>query len=1672
MVLPVLSPRADPGLHHDAGAPGPAGPQAASDAAVVALKTLSTFSGAAGGCITPRGRGRPCGNGRDSRLKQVPTKHKSESAHRRFLEYRRVAGGQSARELVRATEQHAEEILKQLQSVDNGVTDARKIHDVAIASMTLLIGVALPLLRQLSGIEGSQDSKAETVAFAIEQQLDPKTPSPASTSRSSVASARDIRGTEGSPVSSSSPFSEPSRSSSDTNGKVLEWSGLSELGPVGSVAPGSKKRSRDSDQSRQNCVHAPFTMRFANSVFQGRGVHDFGRVNETRKYVREAARLGIETIHPVRLFLDSSEAAEAVISHPKNASLLQLDGVSGALVVWSESGGLANDLTRSGIADMMLDANEQPPQDARSSYGARERPLPVPCLKTCSCCPINTPFGRACNGGGHAGSASESATVSVSMDGCVIENDDWMDWGVAKYERYDPKCYLRYNSRSAHVQPSMDATPLWVFCHHEDLDDAVWILPESELQETDSEMQQPAGRDPGGEERRYGAHWLRQMDYLEQKLRTTFKKCEEDRLDEARKLGWLRRDIDWVQPSRPGQQSNHHDDVGSRMVVATVQVPRVGPRKPEASSSGLLSNSGVRYRRLRIAEARLLYLCAAIREHREGSLIHGTADELRLAAVRAVLDDLPLEFLRCLAKDPRVQGCAVMSAKRMRKKVLRELKEEAAAARKDPMTVLKATIEHSSRAGSIKAYRGMEHILNKSGFGHCLPSAEQMASAKKGIMRLAEHDLEIFETRDGYRISLRRAVEMEASRIMQTVATTDSGKVTVRSVGVQPGGHGWQDEFDIKITFDARRVTRHGSQTEVMLVFIPKGREGVDRCQKAVHHRTIAIWAGKDSKENVQQNLVEMLKEAKQLEDEGIVFSVGADSFLTVQESGEYATWLNRPEEERKRLKASLADESFHNVGIRFWVPADMLAQCSLLGQGCAGNLYCPHCSAHKETRHIPFELRLVEKSVNFRKFADSVDMKAETLWTINTCEPSQDRRSNWRFSEEGLRFMTAPSSLVVQVPSAPAAPKGSGGSSGCKNSGKVQGKAAAVQNGPAVPAHAPSTIGKATKKRQSKKNKATPKPAVSSAADCVSTSNRDSTGRVLGPDKLSDKLTSWRSHGSECNCSGCMIPANTVVRTMLTPGFSRKSEFLDEHWPQMTSARCPFCALHCLMRVTEALFQQICQFGMAGGEHHLRRLNEALASAGFKSKKFEKLRHFDSKNYEKLSFLGHESLHLLKQGANGERNIALILKSIWPQGDAPQRADEVNGDRFVARSIDLWEQWAKVVELMTERDPEELRKKNGFATFGKECRDFCFLFQAMFHKTQCKGFYLHTLMAHAGDFMRELEKHGMCLGMMSNSGAERRHEYGRRAFKRSLCGGCWAKHDEALALKRNLSAFLTLREVLTWQYGADLWTHEMATRAARNSGDAMETEGIESRRRMVQRALAELASKEDRPPLLSMEEQEKELQYGSDLAEAAQCLETGSEGWITVAHDSSKALEWVKFGGERKEGQPLNPWEMEAADGSLSVLVGRDPRLTNGMADWLSDRSGNGSEDGSDSDDGSEAGARFADLGDFEESDSDDIDYDPKSDPRLVRVLTVVQSDDFGVSRLGADDAELIQQTADGLWTACTAVGREGLPTTRSGGQYTSGGKLMESTESEREKRARREPVVHWGARQNDVLV
>jgi hypothetical protein len=194
-------------------------------------------------------------------------------------------------------------------------------------------------------------------------------------------------------------------------------------------------------------------------------------------------------------------------------------------------------------------------------------------------------------------------------------------------------------------------------------------------------------------------------------------------------------------------------------------------------------------------------------------------------------------------------------------------------------------------------------------------------------------------------------------------------------------------------------------------------------------------------------------------------------------------------------------------------------------------------------------------------------------------------------------------------------------------------------------------------------------------------------------------------------------------------------------------------------------MFYNICQNALAADERHepaVDRLNSAMQMIGLKSRKFQKVRMVTYENCERLSCLGHETLLLLKKNeGSGKRNVQVLLEHLWPSGDASESRE---GSNFVERSIVLWDCWGEVVELMSERDLEKLRKliyskhSIGLPSFIKVCREFCFRHQALLHKTHCKSFYLHTLLAHAGEFIRELEKFDMCLGMMSNSGVERQH--------------------------------------------------------------------------------------------------------------------------------------------------------------------------------------------------------------------------------------------------------------------------------------------------------------------------
>ena len=116
---------------------------------------------------------------------------------------------------------------------------------------------------------------------------------------------------------------------------------------------------------------------------------------------------------------------------------------------------------------------------------------------------------------------------------------------------------------------------------------------------------------------------------------------------------------------------------------------------------------------------------------------------------------------------------------------------------------------------------------------------------------------------------------------------------------------------------------------------------------------------------------------------------------------------------------------------------------------------------------------------------------------------------------------------------------------------------------------------------------------------------------------------------------------------------------------------------------------------------------------------------------------------------------------------------------------------------LCTDPHREDLKD------FGKNCSDLGAWWCMMMPKNQCGALYLHTIMMHGGAFMEHLLPLNLTIGMLENSGAERRHQIGKVHFRKSLAGG--GKLYSGMASHENRTAFLTLRGVLIWQFGRDL---------------------------------------------------------------------------------------------------------------------------------------------------------------------------------------------------------------------------------------------------------------------------
>jgi hypothetical protein len=237
--------------------------------------------------------------------------------------------------------------------------------------------------------------------------------------------------------------------------------------------------------------------------------------------------------------------------------------------------------------------------------------------------------------------------------------------------------------------------------------------------------------------------------------------------------------------------------------------------------------------------------------------------------VAGIISDMLPDMQKLTALDPRIQRWSLANSPRFKQRIIDDYKAKLSARRKSEIGLLKTAATFARYNLSSQAYRGARAVLCELGFRDAMPTLKDIDDARKHIEKNAVEDLVLRQTEDGWFVSMRALIEMELLRMQQRVTNQSNGRSTrkesaARSIGhVGPGMNGWQDKIEVKITLDARSVTKKTSQTEVMMHIFKKGEEGSQDSQNALCMRTVGIFMGKDSREGVQTNATELFQECR-----------------------------------------------------------------------------------------------------------------------------------------------------------------------------------------------------------------------------------------------------------------------------------------------------------------------------------------------------------------------------------------------------------------------------------------------------------------------------------------------------------------------------------------------------------------------------------------------------------------------------------------------------------------------------------------------------------------------------------------------------------------------------------------------------------------------------------------
>ena len=248
-------------------------------------------------------------------------------------------------------------------------------------------------------------------------------------------------------------------------------------------------------------------------------------------------------------------------------------------------------------------------------------------------------------------------------------------------------------------------------------------------------------------------------------------------------------------------------------------------------------------------------------------------------------------------------------------------------------------------------------------------------------------------------------------------------------------------------------------------------------------------------------------------------------------------------------------------------------------------------------------------------------------------------------------------------------------------------------------------------------------------------------------------------------------------------------------------------------MRLTEALVKPLQDAADATGQIAvLKRAFSTHARLNNMFDKEQKKTAGGEKKYKPIAFKAWQAWRLLKrlpgneaEGVPEELAIVRIMRDLWPDSSSPHVL------AFRRALSELWMDFDQVVRIIRCKSPNSTRLRG----YEVVLREFGARWAILLPPNKCVSFYLHTVTFHAPEFMAFLQARKMCIGMLENSGAERRHEYGRRAYMCAGRGGLAMRSWDAVP---NRLEYLILRAILIWQYGSDLVAHEEARRREGNT--------------------------------------------------------------------------------------------------------------------------------------------------------------------------------------------------------------------------------------------------------------